>query len=393
MIDLGASTRHTVWRTALRLNGGIDVEGSLPAGGCVVVAQHCSHADAPSLLAALDAAHRPVVAAAADYWFDNRVKAWVCRRLVGGFPVRRTGGGYADLAAQRSSVEAGAAVVVFPAGSRHSPDGRFHVGAFRFAQLCGVPVVPVRLTGTADVLSAAGVPHRARIRVVIGEPIMVSDPEAAARDVQGSLASGGDEVAPDPSLRVWVARLAASRARLALAFTWAVAEGISWPILSELLIAALVLSGPDRALRSGVRLAIAATLGSAVGGTITLLLARHGVLLPQPLTAPPMAQYAHDQLAAHGPTGLWSQPASGIPYKVYARAAGLADMSLHAWFVSSLEVRAVRMLAVAALAAVVQRLTVRWQRLYTRAMAAGLVTFVLALCLVVSAWSDSPTPH
>ena len=154
-----------------------------------------------------------------------------------------------------------------------------------------------------------------------------------------------------------------------------------------------MLSGPGRVLCSGVRLAIAATLGSAVGGTITLLLARHGVLLPQPLTAPPMAHYAHDQLAAHGPTGLWSQPASGIPYRVYARAAGLADMSLHAWFVSSLEVRAVRMLAVAALAAVVQRLTVRWQRLYTRAMAAGLVTFVLGLCLVVSAWSDSPTSH
>ena len=393
MIDLGAGARHIAWRTALRLNGGIDVQGSLPAGGCVVVAQHCSHADAPSLLAALDTAHRPVVAAAADYWFDHRVKAWVCRRLVAGFPVRRSGGGYADLAAKQSSVASGTAVVIFPAGSRHSPDGRFHVGAFRFAQRCGVPVVPVRLTGTAEVLSASGIPHRGRIRVAIGEPITVTDPEAAARQVQESLASGGDEAAPDQSLRAGVARLAASRAGLALTFAWAVAEGLSWPVLSELLIAALVLSGPDRALRSGVGLAIAATLGSAVGGTITLLLARHGVLLPQPLTAPPMAHYAHDQLAARGPAGLWSQPASGIPYKVYARAAGQAGISVHAWFVSSLEVRAVRMLAVAALAAVVQRLTVRWQRLYTRAMAAGLLTFVLALCLIVSAWSDSLPRH
>jgi 1-acyl-sn-glycerol-3-phosphate acyltransferase len=388
MTAVAAGARRRLWRTVFRLNGGFDVLGALPPGGCVVVANHCSHADAPSILAALDAAHRPIVAAAADYWFERPLKAWICRALVAGFPVQRNGGGYADLAAQQAALQAGRAVVVFPAGSRHSVDGRFRRGAFRLAQQAGVPIVPLRLSGTDRVMSRAGL-RRARVCVDIGAPIAVTDAETSAHDTQVLLAGSADRrpTGASPGLRARVAAFAARPAGSVLVFCWGMAEAISWPILAELLIAALVLSGPARPARTGMKLAIAATAGSAIGGTITLLLARHGVLLPQPMTTPVMVSYASDQLATHGLSGLWSQPRSGVPYKVYARVAGLNGMAVASWLAVSAQVRCVRMIAVALVAAIVQRLTRRWQHLYTKAVAAGLLTFVFGLCLVVTEWS------
>ena len=183
-----ARLRRRLWRAVFRLNGGLTTSGSLPATGCVVVANHCSHADAPALLAALDAGHVPAVAAAADYWFCNQLKAWFCRSVVGGFAVRRDGGGFDDLAARVPLLKAGGAVVVFPTGSRHSADGRFRLGAFRLAQLADVPVVPVWVDGTDRVLGRTGGPHRAHVRIVIGDPIPVADPRHCAAHVQRMLA-------------------------------------------------------------------------------------------------------------------------------------------------------------------------------------------------------------
>jgi 1-acyl-sn-glycerol-3-phosphate acyltransferase len=394
MTSVIAGARRRLWRTTIRLNGGFEVHGALPPGGCVVVANHCSHADAPSILAALDADHRPVVAAAADYWFERPVKAWVCRSLVAGFPVRRAGGGYADLAAQQPALHAGRAVVVFPAGSRRSVDGRFHQGAFRLAQQAGVPIVPVRLSGTDRAQGGGGLPRRARIVVDIGNPITVADPEVSARHVQ-TLLRGSDDRPPTtspPGARVRLAALATSPTGCLITFCWAMAEAVSWPILAELLIAALVLSGPTRPVRTAIKLALGATAGSAIGGTATLLLARHGVLPPQPMTTPLMVSYARDHLAAYGPSGLWSQPQSGVPYKVYARVAGQGGTSAASWLAISAQVRCIRMIAVALLAAIVQRLTRRWHHLYTKAVAAGLLTFVFGLCLVFTEWSKTSAP-
>ena len=186
-----AAARHRLWRTVFRCTGGLDVRGALPTGGCVVVANHSSHADAPALLAALDATHRPTVAAADDYWFRRPVKARICRLLVGGFPVRRAGGGYADLAAREPHLRGGGAVVVFPAGSRRSVDGRFRSGAFRLAQDAGVPVVGVRLAGTADLLPPSGRFRRGRVRVEILPAVSVDDPDESARTVQAMLIGCG----------------------------------------------------------------------------------------------------------------------------------------------------------------------------------------------------------
>ena len=89
-----------LWRTVLSLTGGLRVRGAagLPPGPCVLVANHSSHADTAALIAALPARRQPVVAAAADYWFRGGVRPAICRALCAAFPVRRSGGGSADLA-------------------------------------------------------------------------------------------------------------------------------------------------------------------------------------------------------------------------------------------------------------------------------------------------------
>ncbi|MHA3703668.1 1-acyl-sn-glycerol-3-phosphate acyltransferase, partial [Jatrophihabitans sp. YIM 134969] len=75
----GAVVRHLGWRSVLHLTGGFAASGALPHGGCVVVANHSSHADTPAVLAAIDPARTPVVAAAADHWFRSPGRSAVCR--------------------------------------------------------------------------------------------------------------------------------------------------------------------------------------------------------------------------------------------------------------------------------------------------------------------------
>ncbi|GAA0915580.1 hypothetical protein GCM10009560_10070 [Nonomuraea longicatena] len=162
-----------MWRAAFACSGGLEVEGPVPEGPCVLVANHSSHADTAALLAALPARLRPRVAAAADYWFAGPLRSFVCRTLVSGFPVRRGGGGSADLAAAVRLLEQGRVLVVYPEGTR-SRDGRvaeFRTGAARLAEAADVPIVPVLLRGTGQVLPVHGRLRRARVRVRFFAPV------------------------------------------------------------------------------------------------------------------------------------------------------------------------------------------------------------------------------
>jgi 1-acyl-sn-glycerol-3-phosphate acyltransferase len=169
--------RHRLWRAVCAVSGGLTVTGRwCVPGGCVVVANHSSHADTAVLLAALPAGAQPVFAAAADYWFDVPVRRFVASSLIGILPVRRSGSDtYAQLlAAARPALKAGRTVVIYPEGTR-STDGNiaeFRSGAVRLARDCGVPIVPVAVLGTAEVLpkGASFISH-APMRVRIGEPV------------------------------------------------------------------------------------------------------------------------------------------------------------------------------------------------------------------------------
>jgi 1-acyl-sn-glycerol-3-phosphate acyltransferase len=174
--------RHWMWRLVSAVSGGLTVTGKWRvSGGCIVVANHSSHADTAVLLAALPPKAKPVFGAAADYWFDVPVRRFIATSLAGVLPVRRTGGGSYDalLAAARPALKAGRTVVIYPEGTRSTDGsiGEFRSGALRLARECGVPIVPVALTGTADVLPKGGRWSPAPMQVRIGEPI---DPNTAS---------------------------------------------------------------------------------------------------------------------------------------------------------------------------------------------------------------------
>jgi 1-acyl-sn-glycerol-3-phosphate acyltransferase len=171
--------RRILWRAVLKGTGGMHHSGELPPGPCVLVANHCSHADTAALLAALPARRRPVVAAAADYWFGagthggsahGLLRAITCRALCAGFPVRRGGGGSADLTAAVTYLAAGHDVIIYPEGtrSRDGATGGFRSGAARLAEAAGVPLVPVGIAGTRDLLPPGGRLRRSKVDVLIG---------------------------------------------------------------------------------------------------------------------------------------------------------------------------------------------------------------------------------
>jgi 1-acyl-sn-glycerol-3-phosphate acyltransferase len=193
---LAAVARRDLWRTVLTLMGGLRVQGAggLPGSPCVIVANHSSHADTAALLAALPAGRRPAVAAAADYWFRGALRARICRALCAAFPVRRTGGGSADLASAARLLAAGHDVIVFPEGtrSRDGRTGRFHRGAACLAAAAGVPLVPAGISGTGTLLPpdrAGRRPRRGVVIVRIGAPVNVAE---MAERLAGA---GGDAVA------------------------------------------------------------------------------------------------------------------------------------------------------------------------------------------------------
>jgi 1-acyl-sn-glycerol-3-phosphate acyltransferase len=174
--------RHWMWRLVSALSGGLTVSGKWRAsGGCIVVANHSSHADTAVLLAALPPKAKPVFGAAADYWFDVPVRRFIATSLAGVLPVRRSGGSSYDalLAAVAPALKAGRTVVIYPEGTRSTDGtiGEFRSGALRLARECGVPIVPVAMTGTADVLPKGGRWSPAPMQVRIGEPV---DPTTAS---------------------------------------------------------------------------------------------------------------------------------------------------------------------------------------------------------------------
>jgi 1-acyl-sn-glycerol-3-phosphate acyltransferase len=83
-------------------------------------------------------------------------------------------------------VRGGKSLMVFPEGTR-TPDGtlqEFKHGAFKIAVRAGVPVVPVAIRGTFELLPKSTLaPHPGRVDVFICAPIDTS--ECYERDLQG----------------------------------------------------------------------------------------------------------------------------------------------------------------------------------------------------------------
>ena len=116
----------------------------------VIVANHASHLDAPALLAALPAPvrRRTAVAAAADYFYRDRLVGLAVTLGIGAFPFPRHG---TDGLAQAARLLGGGDnVLLFPEGTR-STDGGQHVfrdGVGHLLRATGAPVVPAAIRGS-----------------------------------------------------------------------------------------------------------------------------------------------------------------------------------------------------------------------------------------------------
>ncbi|MEV6348055.1 lysophospholipid acyltransferase family protein [Actinoplanes sp. NPDC051851] len=398
----GARLRRLLWRVAFRLTGGLRVYGGIPAGPCVVVANHRSHADTPALLAALPATNSPRVAASPAYWFTRPWRSRICRWLAGAFPLAR---GEEGLARAESLLAAGHLVIVYPEGTR-SRDGAlapFRPGAARLAARAGVPLVPAGITGSGGLLPVHGHLRRHPVTVRFGTPThdleearrAVADlsqtpetartaaPTTAAPTTDVPPVAGVDAETPDSALRRRIAAFAHSRTGLLAVFLWAVAEALFWPLIPEFALAIVCVAAP----RSARRLAPAAAVGTLCGGVLMYLLSAHGVHLPQLLTTARMHAFLNEQIAQFGPQGLRHQAFNGIPFKVYGATAGENHLGLIPFLLNTLPGRFIRIIAIGlafgALGAALNRLR-RWYPYY---LAVFLILFTLGLSGVIRHWS------
>jgi len=153
----------------------IDADRADWSAGSVVVANHQSWFDVFALTAYLPGRVR-FVAKQELTKIPVFGRAW---RNCGHIPLDRSDRKHAirslDQAAE-DVLEESLAIIMFPEGTR-SPDGRlssFKKGAFVLALTAGVPVVPVGISGSRDVMRKGSFRVRGgEIRIRIGEPIRI----------------------------------------------------------------------------------------------------------------------------------------------------------------------------------------------------------------------------
>jgi 1-acyl-sn-glycerol-3-phosphate acyltransferase len=154
----------------------VDGEERLPAGPCVVVANHASYLDGVLLKAFLPAR------------FSFVIKKEFSRVPMAGLLLRRIGSEFVDrfnrhaggMDARRlmKAADAGQALAFFPEGTFIATPGlgKFHTGAFVIAARVKVPVVPVAIRGTRHILpSGRALPRHGRIDIHIFDAIEVAE--------------------------------------------------------------------------------------------------------------------------------------------------------------------------------------------------------------------------
>lgn len=165
----------------------------------ILVANHASHMDTPVILSALPRRlrKRTAVAAAADYFYKNRLVASLVSLLFNTVPIERKGGGTKDSSHLDKLLDEGWNLLLYPEGTRKQDEGpkRVRRGAAVLAAHHNLSIVPIRVTGTAAAMPPGAVwPKRLRgrlfsrrhhVEVVFGEPIPpLTDTAALIEKVQ-----------------------------------------------------------------------------------------------------------------------------------------------------------------------------------------------------------------
>jgi 1-acyl-sn-glycerol-3-phosphate acyltransferase len=159
----------------------------IPAGQCVVVANHASYLDGLVFTAALPPRFGFVIKREME---SVPLAGALLRRLGSEFVERfnRHRGG-ADARRVLRTAVSGNSLVFFPEGTFDERPGlgKFHAGAFTIAARAGCPVVPAVVRGTRLAFPPKSVwPHPARIEIEFLEPIIATaeTTEAAAHELR-----------------------------------------------------------------------------------------------------------------------------------------------------------------------------------------------------------------
>lgn len=150
----------------------------VPKDGPVILASnHLSFIDSIFLPLVVD---RPVVfLAKSEYFTGKGLKGWATKmffQAAGQLPIDRSGGkaSEASLNTGLRVLREGRILGIYPEGTR-SPDGKLYRGRTGVARMvleAGVPVVPVAMIGTAEVMPiGTRLPKIRRVGIVFGEPL------------------------------------------------------------------------------------------------------------------------------------------------------------------------------------------------------------------------------
>lgn len=180
-------------------------------GPAIFAANHQSHADTPVMITSIPEPwrHKLFVGAAADYFFGNRLSSTMSALFIGAIPIERTSINRHTIEKAIALLRGGWSMVIYPEGGR-SPDGwgqEFRPGAAFLAKQADVPVVPVNIKGTFDILRKGRMwPKRARAKVTFGRPLTFEDGDnnrKFTRKLQAAVEALADEAS---SGNWWTAR-------------------------------------------------------------------------------------------------------------------------------------------------------------------------------------------
>ena len=187
-----------------------DLANQDPVPPVIFAPNHHSHLDIGLVIRCIPEPWRSTVtvAAAADYFFDTKLKGRVAALALNAIPIDRHEVGRKSSDRIRDLIADGWSLVIFPEGGR-SPDGwgqDFKGGAAYLAARTGAAVVPMFLDGTGAIMGKGmNRPKPGTTRVVFGSPMRPADGESTrkfAARIEAEVAMLGDESLTD----YWTAR-------------------------------------------------------------------------------------------------------------------------------------------------------------------------------------------
>lgn len=176
---------------------------------------------------------------------------------------------------------------------------------------------------------------------------------------------------------------------LALVALWAFAEAILFFLVADVPISFVAVR---YGVRKGVVAALIAAVAATVGGAVTWLWAARdpagatAMMAALPAIDAALIAETRAAFAADGRSAMFWGSLSGVPYKLYALAAGSGGMALALFLLASLLVRLPRFLFAALGAAALSRLLSRWLSLRAR------LAILAGFWLLFYAWYFSVMP-